>query len=246
MRALIPLTLLLSACDPATSTGVCEADDPIVPVASCLVPLDDPALLESWRAVGEAEVELPSAVIDALGEGSPDGDSASFEGWSDCGLDGDAVWWARVVDPEGGRWLVGASAGGATPGWEDGQQIALRWSWEEDSPYAGHYGLNELTVEDYEGALIAWVAHGWSLAGLDVPDGLSLARGEEISREEGECYTEVRYALDVSREGDEATLCFGESASLTGYTVVYGGATEAEDLQCSETSGDVIHVAVLR
>lgn len=244
--AICAVPLLLAACDPA-STSSCDADAPAQSFPTCVIPLDDPALEQSWVDVGEAELELQRTLVVEQGTGAPGADTEASARFAECGLpDEPATWWALLADEDGAHWLAGASTAGSTPALEVGQQLGLRWSWEENSPFAGHYGGNELTLLDFEEALVAWVANGWGIGTMSVPSLVSLSAGEEIFRERTECYVSVGYALDVSIGDSAASLCFGESASLDGFTVTHGGLTNAEDLSCSETSGDSFQVAVVR
>lgn len=244
MRVTTLLPLLLPACVLTDGKTDDTAED-VTAFPTCVVPEDASSETSTWDDPGELELELHGTVVDK-GSGLPTNGCLDANGWLG-GVEADAgdAWWVLVDDGELGRYTVASSTLGSVPSLEVGDEVHVAWTWQEDSPFAGHYGSNELKIGDWEEAPVAWVGNGESLAGLHPPYELSLALGDELYRSATDCYTEVGYALNATVESNTTTLDFGETASMGRYRIAHGGTTAAEDLSCSEVSGDQTHVALI-
>ena len=246
MRATAPLLILLNGCVIVDGGKDSTPTEEVQAFPTCVIPVGATAGTSTWDDAGELELELHGTVEDE-GTGVPPEGCIDANAWLSGGSsDASGAWWVVVNDGDLGRYTVAAATLGAAPDLDVGQEIYVSWTWQENSPFAGHYGYNELEIGDFEEATVAWVANGASLAAIHPPRQLSLARGDELYRAATDCYTEVGYALDATMDGTSVSLDFGESASLGGYGIIHGGTTASEDLVCSEVSGDQTHVALIR
>lgn len=237
---LIPLLFFGCA---GSSDDFCEDPPELLHLDACVV--ESGSLPTAYSASTALDRSLDGVVVE-VGSGAPPEGCSAMEQWLLGETPAGEGWWFVMEDGEGTEWTVAALGLDDRAPLEAGEVIGVTWRWEAAEPFSGEPGGVELLVEDFEGALTAWVAGGRGLVEWDIHQDLSVQRGEELGRCEGDCITTVYYAAEIASGGDSASLDFGEAAKLGRFTALHGGTTEGEDATCSETAAHYSRMAAWR
>lgn len=235
---LLPLaTTLLLACDP-TKFDLDDEEPEITPFAACAQP-DEGWPEETWQQTASLV-----GLVDEVGAGAPDGCFPDDDPLGGGDADPSAATWIHLVDSStSAGWTVAVQMASYALPYEVGEEARVEWQYNppEFGPASG-----ALTMDDFEGALVVWMAEGSSLDSIVPPSGLLISEGDEVGNAGDDCGTWSWHDMKVSTDERSGAVPYGESAKVNEYTVHHGGlvVTDSDDGGCLDWWASRTAVAV--